>query len=147
MRDEDQEIMGLGIHQSNRDKLTYKNIISDAINHCRQLKGHQNFNDAVEGLEDIIYMDIAGYRLRVKIETIKDELQTVGQEYITRLHKTMGRNYYRNANIAQLRLFMNKWYYEHYFEELIQLLAEHNLLLEHERYIPIREKQILTDYD
>jgi len=144
---EDQEVMGLGIHQSNKDKLTYKNIISDAINTCRRSKGHKEFVNDVEGLEDIIYMDISGYQLRKQIETIKETIHVIGQEYINTLYHKSGRTYYKKATIAKLRLFMDQWYYERYFEELIQLLATHNLLLEHERYIPIREKSMLTDYD
>lgn len=144
MNEPDAEI-GLGYHQHNTDKLTYKNIIADAINFCRKLKGHKEFASAVDGLEDVIYMDIEGYRLRDKIETIKEHIYTKGQEYINSLQNRQGRFYYARANIAKLKLFMDQWYYERYFEELIQLLAEHNLLLEHERYIPIRIKSPLRE--
>jgi len=145
MNEPDAEL-GLGYHQHNLDKLTYKNIIADAINYCRKLKTYKEFAGAVEGLEDVIYMDIEGYRLREQIETIKTTIKTEGQEYIDTLRKNMGRDeYYKNAHIAKLKLFMDQWYYERYFEDLIQLLAEHNLLLEHERYVPIRIKRPLED--
>lgn len=145
MNEPDAEL-GLGYHQRNLDKLTYKNIIADAINYCRRLKGHKEFASAVSGLEDVIYMDIEGYRLRAKIENVKTIIQNEGQEYIHRLRENQGRDeYYKNAHLAKLKLFIDQWYYERYFEDLIQLLAEHNLLLEHERYVPIRIKRPLRD--
>ena len=133
------------IRKTSEDKLTYKNIIADAINTCRRLQGYHEFRGSVQGLEKVIYMDIQGYRLTEKIDDIKKNLTNIGQEYINKLQKIMGRSeYYKNAHIAKLKIFMDQWYYEQLFEGIIQLLAEHNLLLETERLIPLR---IGTDTD
>ena len=50
------------------DKLTYKNIIADAINWCRLTMGTLEYKFAVVGLEKIIKFDIQGYQLSTKID-------------------------------------------------------------------------------
>lgn len=121
------------------DKLTYKNIIADAINWCRLTMGTLEYKYAVIGLEKIIKFDIQGYQLSTEIDNIKDELEIAREEYIEREEERLGRKIKKRAERAKLKIRLRQWEWEIYFEKLIQLLAAHDLLFDTERQIPFKK--------
>jgi len=125
--------------KSIEDKLTYKNIIADAINWCRKRMGYTDFDEWVQGLENIISFNIEGYNFTDDLEEIKKELK---EELLNREEEEItkkGRNFYKRANKAKFKWKQHKWYWNSYFKEIIQLLAEHNLLFDKERTIPYKQ--------
>ena len=126
------------------DKLTYKNIIADAINWCRLSMGTTEYKYAVIGLEKIIKFDIQGYQLSTEIGKIKDNLEVDKDEYIEREEERLGRKIKKRAEIAKLKIRLRQWEWEAYFEKLIQLLAAHDLLFDTERQIPFKKLGRLT---
>ena len=126
------------------DKLTYKNIIAEAIRKCMWTKGTKQFKDAVEGLEGVLYFNISGYTLKKDIDKIKDKLQIDKQKVINHYKRKYGRDFYGNKEQIDLKLDVRTWYWNTFFDELIQLLAEHNLLLDQERTIPYKRLGRLT---
>ena len=121
------------------DKLTYKNIIADAINWCRLTMGTLEYKFAVVGLEKIIKFDIQGYQLSTKIDNIKDEMEIDREKYIEFEEGRLGRKIKKRAERAKLKIRLRQWYWEEYFERIIQLLAEHDLLFDTERQLPYKK--------
>ena len=139
MPDYSEETDGVfSIRRTSEDKLTYKNIIADAINDCRRNKGKIFFNSKVQALEDIINFDVTGYKLMSQIENIKQNIEEERIEYLNIEKEKLGNKFYSNANQAKLKLKMSKWYWERYYVEIIRLLAKENLLLETEKKISVR---------
>ena len=127
------------IRKTSEDKLTYKNIIADAINWCRKSMGTMYFKEAVKGLEKIIKFDVIGYKLLSEIKQIKIDLDIEQQKNIKLKKKRLGRSFYGNAEQAKLKLEISEWYWEEYFERLIQLLANNGLLFDTEKRISVKE--------
>lgn len=130
--------------KSIEDKLTYKNIIADAINWCRKRRGYKDFDECVQGLEDIISFRIEGYDFRNDLKEIKGEIGEELKKREEREIEKLGRRFYKRANKAKFRIKQHKWYWNSYFKEIIQLLAEHNLLFDKERTIPYKQLGRLT---
>lgn len=128
------------------DKLTWKNEIAEAHRFCRHnLKNMNILPDAIDGLVTTIYFDIEGYKLKETIDNIFIDALKKGQKMIDEIRNNLGRAfYYRNVNIARLRIAMEKWYWTYVFKELTQLLGEKNLLLETERKIPYKSLGRMT---
>jgi len=127
------------IRKTSEDKLTYKNIIADAINWCRKSMGTMYFREAVKGLEKIIKFDVTGYSLLSEIENIQIQLNIEKKEMIKYKKHKLGRHFYGNAEQAKFKLELSEWYWSAYFERIIQLLASNGLLFDTEKTIPIKE--------
>ena len=136
---------GFGIRRTSEDKLTYKNIIADAINWCRKSMGTRHMPNAVQGLERIIKFDVKGYKLKTKLIEIQADLKAEKIERKKREKRRMGRNFYGNSEQARFKLRQSEWYWNKYFEEIIQLLADNKLLVETEKTIPVKEIGRRTD--
>lgn len=145
MEDAHFEQKGFAIKRTSEDKLTYKNIIADAINWCRRSRGKLYFKNSVKGLEDIITFDIPGYTLESDMEKIRDKLNIEKKERRVKREKELGSDFYGNAEQALFKIEQSEWYWNAYFKKIIQLLASHNLLMETEKYIPIREKKQIEE--
>ena len=138
MFEEDNET-SFGIRRTSEDKLTYKNIIADAINWCRKSMGTRHMPNAVQGLERIIKFDVKGYKLRTSLQEIQVELNKEKLHKIKIEKKRLGRNFYGNSEQARFKLKQSEWYWNEYFEMIIQLLANNGLLFDTEKTIPIKE--------
>ena len=145
IEDETIDLGELGYRKTSEDKLTYKNIIADAINWCRRTRGSTRFKEAVENLESIILFDIPGYKLQSQIDDIKEEMAVERIEKINKEKEKHGRYYLRNSVQAKLRLEIARWYWERYFQKLIQLLARENLLLETQKVVKLRMKKPMRE--
>ncbi len=141
----DEELVGFGVKRTSEDKLTYKNIIADAINWCRKTKGSMVFIEAVGGLEQIIKFNVPGYKFIEEINNIKDKLTIEKKQRRDREARRQGRNFYGNAEQARYKLDESKWYWNAYFESIIQLLAEHNLLIDTEKLTKIKIKREIDE--
>ena len=144
---DDEFLGGFGIKKTSEDKLTYKNIIADAINWCRKNRGRKSFRDAVEGLIDIISFDVPGYKLLSSIEQIKKDVKQERDDKSKIREKKVGSSFNSNAYQAKFKLEMDEWYWNRFFIKIIQLLADHNLLIETEKVTKIRIKQPVEDDD
>lgn len=143
MPDDEEEGFDLGIRRKSIDKLTYKNIIADAINWCRKSRGTTRFKYNVQGFESVIMFDVVGYKLKSKLEKIVNQLEIQRQERRNQAKRRHGRDFYGNAFQAKFKIAEEDWYWNMRFEMVIQLLASENLLLETERVIPLRIKKPL----
>lgn len=129
----------LFIRRTTEDKLTYKNIIADAINSCRKCKGKLYFKEAVEGLVDIIEFNVRGYPLKNKLEKIRNNLEVEKKQRRIDRANEMGRRFYRRDVQAKFKIEQNEWYWRKYFKDIIQLLADNNLLMDTGKDIPVKE--------
>ena len=135
-----------GFKKTTVDKLTFKNIIADAINQCRRNRRYiELFQASVLGLEDIIYFNIPGYQLKTEIDKIKQMLNDEHNNKIMSERNRLGRNFNKRSERAKIRIKQHEWYWNTYFKHLMQLLADKNLLLETTKYIPVRTKQAVYD--
>ena len=132
------EEIEFGIRRTSEDKLTYKNIIVDAINWCRRTRGTMHFKHAVKGLVGIINFDVKGYSLKTKIDEIQVELDREKKRLIQQEKQRAGRKFYANAYQAKFKIRLDEVYWNSYFECIIQLLADNNLLMETEKTIPVK---------
>lgn len=139
--EEESNFIGWGIKKTSEDKLTYKNIIADAINWCRKLRGKIGFKDSVEGLADVIEFNVPGYKLSKKLEEIRNNLDIQREDRKQKAIDEQGISFYKNANRAKFRLAQGDWYWNEYFKKIIQLLADHNLLFETEKMTKVRIKR------
>ena len=141
IEDEEEQYLGLGYRKKSEDKLTYKNIIAEAIRKCLFTKGSTYFKEAVEGLEKAIYFDVTGYKLMTEINKIKKELEVGKYKIIRKMKRKLGVDFYGNKEQVELKIQVRKWYWETLFTRLIQLLADNNLLFETEKVTPIKIKK------
>jgi len=133
----DDDDINYAIRKTSEDKLTYKNIIADAINWCRRARGTVYFKSAVQGLESVINFNVIGYKLKDELKTIKDTLDKEKTENEIKEHYKMGRRFMKRAIRVKFKLQQEKWYWNAYFEKIIQLLGNNNLLLETQKKIPV----------
>lgn len=146
--DEEETLQQFGFRKTSIDKLTYKNIIADAINQCRRSRSHiRLFQKSVEGLEEIISFDVPGYPLDKSLKQIKKTLEIERKKQVRKKQDELGKKIFQRATQAKLRIWLHQWYWDEYFKKIIQLLAENNLLLETQKYIPIREKKRVYESD
>ena len=130
-----------------KDKLTYKNIIADAINWCRQTYGTTEYPNAVKGLVMIIDFDIKGYMLSTRLDEIRGELEEDKKDYIDSEEKRLGtRKIRKRSERIKLKIRIDRLFWENYFVKIIQLLAEHDLLFDTERQIPFKKLGSLGKY-
>ena len=136
---EDEDAIALALKRSSADKLAWKIEIADATRDCRKTKGTFRFRYMVEALEDIIYVNIPGYHLSPEIDNIKKLLDKLRSEKIEMEKREKKRFFYSRPFQAKFKIKVSKWYWNTYYKKLIQLLAEHNLLLETQKYVKIKE--------
>lgn len=142
---DDEELIDFGLRKKNVDKVTYRDILKNCIMQCLWTKGTFNYKNNVMALEDAIYIDIKGYRLRKVIEKIKQDLQHQKKNLIIVERKRLGRNFYGNVEQVTFKIKMQRWYWDSLFSRLYQLIAEEGLLLETEKVIKVRMKQPLGE--
>ena len=133
----DEEDSVFAIRRSTQDKLTYKNIIAQAINKCNNSKGTVRFKDDVQALASTISFDVSGYNLATKLINIREELKNGIVVFIDKKEKQLGRKLLFHANQAKLKILIYEWYWNNYYEAILQLLAAHNLLFDTERKISV----------
>jgi hypothetical protein len=136
----DDEESGLGIKKTNEDKLVYRLEIQDAIKTCRKSRSEiPGMKYAVDGLISIIEFDIQGYHFKRQIDTIKLNLE---MERKIRLLRFLRRNGLRSSNPLKIHIFkLNdfEWYYSSLFQQVLQMLAKENMLIETEKIIRIHD--------
>ena len=125
------------IRRSSQDKLTYKNIIAQAISKCNSSKGTTRFKDTVQALASTITFDVSGYNLATSLMNIKKELAQQEKQYIEQKIEQHGLKLFYHANQAKLKIMVNEWYWNTYYERILQLLASNNLLFDTEKKIPV----------
>jgi hypothetical protein len=86
----------------------------------------------------IILFDIKGYTLKTEIEKIFKVIHEENEELIKKTRDKHGKNFKGRPFQAKFRLTLNRRYYERLFEEIIQLLADNNLLFDTEKSIPYK---------
>jgi hypothetical protein len=142
---EDGQPFDFGVRKKNLDKVTYRDILKNAIQSCLWTKGTFMFKNKVMAFESSIYIDVTGYRLKPKIEEIRENLQKELRERERREKKRQGKYFYSNANQAMFTIRQNQWYWDKFFEQIYQLVAEKGLLIDKETVIPLRIKKPMTD--
>jgi len=138
MIDEDED-SGFLIRRASQDKLTYKNTIQRCIDWCLRAMGTFLFPMAVKSLERAIIFDIKGYKFKTNIEQIHIKANQFQQEEKIRLKNKLGRRFYKNAIQAKYKLQRENQYWLYIFDELMQLIADHNLLIEYQKTITVKE--------
>jgi len=133
-----QDDFELGIRKSSSDKLTYKNIIADAINWCRRTQGTFLFPGAVKGLVGVIRFNVKGYNLKQGLEEIEKQMEIEKKLYIQHIKTKLGRDFYGASEQAKFKIRLNRWTWNTYYEKIIQLLATNGLLMDIERIISVR---------
>lgn len=127
------------LRKTTEDKLAYKLEIADAIRMCRRFRGTMMFPYMVKSLEEIISFDVTGYKLRTGLEKIKIELANSQKEYIKLKKLKKGKYFYKNSEQAKLKINVKEWYWSTYFMEIIQLLADYNLLFDKDKTVSVRK--------
>ena len=125
------------VRRSTQDKLTYKNSIAQAISKCNSTKGTTRFKDNVQALASTIMFDVSGYSLASKLQEIKRSMYEKETQFIQQKIDKHGKKIYYHANQAKLKIQVNEWYWNTYYESILQLLASHNLLFDTEKKIPV----------
>jgi len=146
MINKNEEELGLGIKKSSEDKLIYKTEIQDAIRQCRRTMGLiPYYKRSVTGLISIIEFDIHGYKFLTTINQIKRDLNI---EKKIRLYRYIIKNGLEAANPINIAKYRNEeysWYYGALFQRVLQMLATENMLIETEKFVPIRKIGLLED--
>jgi len=137
MTDFDEEDGVFAIRRSTQDKLTYKNIIAQAISQCNRSKGTIHFRNDVEALASTISFDVSGYKLNSKLIALRERLEKEKQKLIKEYKHQMKQEFQKHATKAKFKIYIQKWYWNRYYECILQLLAEHNLLFDTEKRIPV----------
>lgn len=136
----DDDEIELGIRRHSDDKLTYKLIIANAINECRRSeRDYSLYENNVNGLINIIFFDVRGYKLRTQIQKLKEELKKEREDRYEEEENNVERwMFYRKSYQAKLKLRLHRWYYTTLFQRILQILASENLLLETEKLISVK---------
>lgn len=136
----DDDYVELGIRRHSDDKLTYKLIIANAINECRRSeRDYVDYENKVNGLVNVIYFDVRGYKLKTQILKLLTELkQDRKQQYQKEEQNTPRWKFYKTSYQHKLKLKLHKWYYTTLFQRILQILASENLLLETEKLISVK---------
>lgn len=137
--DDVDETSGFGIKRTSEDKLTYKNIIARAINYCLSLRGSKYFHIGVMNLVRTIEFNVSGYRFIDELNKIQQRIMVDKKKKIVSWQLEHGRKFYRRDQRAIMKLELYSWGWDVYFQEVIQLLAKNNLLIETEKTIPVIE--------
>lgn len=127
------------IRRSSEDKLTYKNVITNVIMQYLHSYGDFSSQKAVKKIKSAIFFDVTGYKLRSKIREFEQDLLLEREKKVEFEKKKLGRQFYGRANHARFMLRLEQWYWDSYFDCLLQLLADHNLLVDTEKTIPVME--------
>lgn len=125
------------VRRSTQDKLTYKNIIASAIGICNRSKGTTRFKDDVQALASTIAFNVSGYNLAYELKEVRNVLLQGVSLFVKSENQKMGKKALYHANQAKLKIRANEWYWNHYFEAILQVLAKHNLLFDTERKISV----------
>jgi len=136
----DDDEIELGIRRHSEDKLTYKLIIANAINECRRSeRDYVLYENNVNGLINIIYFDVRGYKLKTQIEQLITELKKEREiMYNTDELETPRWKFFKTNYQHKLKLRIHRWYYRTLFQRILQILASENLLLETEKLISVK---------
>ena len=136
----DEDEINLGIRRHTDDKLTYKLIIANAINSCRQSeRDYILYENNVHGLINIIYFDVRGYNLKTQIEKLLKELKAEREKRYKEEENNIPRwKFYKTSYQHKLKLRLHRWYYTTLFQRILQILASENLLLETEKLISVK---------
>jgi len=140
-----QDEISLAFKKSTEDKLAWKLEIAAAIRDCRRSKGTFDFKNRVMGLEDIIYFNIPGYRLKDELDALKQKVKTNLNEMVEEKRKLDGIEFHRRAYIAKFKIEKERYFWDNYFRGIIQILGDHNLLFDTEKYVHIKEVKQLDD--
>ena len=133
----DEEDGLFAVRRSSQDKLTYKNIIAQAISKCNNSKGTVRFKSEVQALAATISFNVSGYSLASELKQVRNVLKEGVNEYVETQRMLLGRKLMYHANQAKLKIKANEWYWNHYYEAILQILASHNLLFDTERRISV----------
>lgn len=125
------------IRRNVQDKLTYKNIISSAIMRCNFSRGTNQFKYDVQALASTIRFNVTGYNLAKELNEIEKNLVYEKKRFIDHQNNLYGIKLRFHANQAKLKIKTMEWFWNTYYENILQLLASHNLLFDTEKRIPV----------
>lgn len=137
----EEEYMGFGLRRGGSDKLTFRQVLYNVIMLYIRSYGRISSRWAVEKLIKIVYINEPGFKLREEIEKIKADLSIEKNEKLSKHKNKLGREYFKRANQAKTRLWIDRWYWDTLFEQVWQCLADHNLVIESEKLTKIRIKK------
>jgi len=135
MKDEEEDT--LLIRKTSQDKLTYKNTIQNRINWCLIILGTKAFPTAVKALEHSIIFDVQGYKFKTNLEKIHKDANEMMTESENRLKEKLGRMFYRRPVQAKFKIRREEDYWIYIFDKVMQLIADHKLLIEYDKSISI----------
>jgi len=138
MNEDDEET--LLIRKTSQDKLTYKNTIQNRINWCLIVMGKTNlFPNAVKALEHSIIFDVQGYKFKSNLEKIHNDAHEMMMENEKKAKNKLGRAFYKRSVKAKFKIRQEEDYWIYIFDEVMQLIADHKLLIEYDKSISIRK--------
>jgi len=148
--DTDEEtILGLGTRKGTRDKLTYRQVLYNVIMQYLNSYGHFNSRRAVEKIIHATRFDEPGLELKQSIDIIKNDLQIEKKQKWDDWRKQIGSfNFNRRSTKSKLKIQLQKWYWDELFDRILQVLADKDLIVEHNKLQKIRVKgsNIEEDY-
>jgi len=145
---DEETILGLGTRKGTRDKLTYRQVLYNVI--MQYLNSYGNFNSrrAVEKIIHATRFNEPGFELKNSIDTIKEELQEEKKIKWNEWKKQIGKfNFSRRSTQSKLKIQLQKWYWDELFDRILQVLADKDLIIEHNKLQKIRVKGTNIDDD
>lgn len=143
----DDEFVDFGFRKSYDDKLTYRQVLYNVIMQYLNSYGNFNSKQAVERIIKATYFNEPGLKIRDKIDEIKTKINNERKQRILRAKNIMGRNFYGRANQAKFKIQLEKWYWNKFFEEILQSLADFGLVTDRHKIQKFRIKGSLRDDD
>ena len=136
-----------GTLKGSKDKVTYKQILYNVI--MAYLKDKDTFTskNAVEKIIQATRFNEPGIELKKEIDVIIAQLN---QEREKKLEEILEEYGYFKLNLrstkSKIKIFLYKWYWDELFARILQVLADNQLITEHNKIQKIRYKKEM-DHD
>ena len=148
MNGQEDEVFDFGTRKGSRDKVTYRQVLYNVIMQYLNSYGQFNSKIAVQKIIRATNFDEPGMKLRTNIKKIGQELKQEKIERWEQYRNQYGRfKYNQRATQSKLKIEMHKWYWDELFDRILQVLADNQLIVDHNKLQKIRMKRYLNDDD
>ena len=147
--DSDEEtVLGFGTRKGTLDKLTYRQVLYNVIMQYLNSYGNFNSRQAVEKIIHATRFNEPGFELKNNIDIIKKELQIEKRKKWDEWKQQIGHfNFNRRSTQSKLKIQLQKWYWDELFDRILQVLADKDLIIEHNKLQKIKVKSSNLDDD
>jgi len=118
-----------------KDQLHYRIIIQNCVSRCLFSMGSVSLKRHVKALRTSMFFEVNGLRFKHRILEKEKELKEELNNKIRDKKRELGKDFYGNAEQAQLKIKLEEWYWTTLLEYLLDILSESNALLQARQFI------------